>query len=495
MSKVYTNKDDETTIEKILSKNALGVPKKPKWYALRIALAISLSIDSEPDENIEKVGLHEKGSEYDLEQVVGKGQKIGDFHDPIRAILSIRNNKNMFEDEGLFISSLQRHIRRGLKEIRISYKETSDFHEYLYQELFAGTDNDNHSLSNNNQNIDALLLNALKEIDIKKTQIVDRKDGPRLTRFHIQLDEINDLDKLKKGMSKVSFSTGHKNLSLQQTDERKIVAIDVLREEDTWNTVTYKDLSKWIKDDNGHPLRLWIGVDILGKPYSLDLAEAPHILIGGTTGSGKSICMHSMLLSLLLNNKREDLKLCLIDPKKTELISYAKIPDFLYNKEIITDASNAIEVLDELSREMQSRMEMLGTRNIQDAKGKGIEIPYIAVFIDELASLIMEDEEVEKKIVSLVRMGRALGIHLILATQRPDAETLTGQLRSNVPSRIALTVQKSSESKIILDDKGAEVLSGKGDMLVKPIGKEITRVHGVYISNNDISNTIAQLIK
>jgi S-DNA-T family DNA segregation ATPase FtsK/SpoIIIE len=187
------------------------------------------------------------------------------------------------------------------------------------------------------------------------------------------------------------------------------------------------------------------------------------------------------------------LKLALIDPKQVEFSVYQHC-DYLYGGEVSTDASSARERIFELVEEMDSRYQTFaaaGVSNIAEARRKGINLPYIAVFIEELADLVLQDRDIENQIVRLAQKARAAGIHLVLATQRPDAKTFSGLIRSNIPARIALTVQKGTESTIILDETGAENLLGAGDMLVKAKpGGQPERVHGVRATRSDIESVL-----
>lgn len=227
-----------------------------------------------------------------------------------------------------------------------------------------------------------------------------------------------------------------------------------------------------------------------------DLASAPHLLVAGTTGSGKSVCLHSLVLSLLLRHKPETLQLALIDPKQVEFAPYAKLPKFLHQRSITTEVTDARERLQVLVIEMDARyaqFQRLGVTNLAEARRKGFQAPFIVVFIEEMADLVLQDDDIEPLIVRLAQKARAAGIHLVLATQRPDSETFSGLIRSNIPARIALTVQKGTESTIILDERGAENLLGAGDMLIRLPGESPLRAHGVYVRFEHVIQIVASL--
>ena len=342
------------------------------------------------------------------------------------------------------------------------------------------------------------LVKALSDIGVT-AEIKGLTHGPRITRYQVYLPEINQLDKLKKGLEKLSLilNLQHTIPTLNRGNQAKTISLDVPRPESSWQTKTFSDVFQWVNspESGDGELVVFPGVDILGNPYCFDLATAPHLLVGGTTGSGKSVCLHSLILSLLIRHTAETLKIALIDPKQVEFSVYQGC-DYLYGGDVVTELANISDRIDQLVEEMENRYRLfsnIGVNNITEAKRKGNTLPYIVVFIEELADLILQDDELEQPISRLAQKARAAGIHLVLATQRPDAKTFTGLIRSNIPSRIALTVQKNTESKIILDDTGAEYLLGSGDMLIKAKpGGQPDRVHGVLVGRSDIQNVLKE---
>lgn len=346
----------------------------------------------------------------------------------------------------------------------------------------------------------ATLLKALEELGIK-VQVKEAIHGPRITRYRVLLLNLADSAKLKRSMSQLglAMNLGDALPTVANGDEAKTVFIDLPRLKDTWKTVGIERLREWAHSGSRDPnqLMVYVGVSVTGENLSFDLAAAPHLLVGGTTGSGKSVCLHSLLLSLLLRHTPETLQLALIDPKQVEFPLYAKLPN-LYRNEIATELSAAREMLEELVVEMDTRysaFNRLGVNNINEARRKGQTLPYIVVFIEEMAALVMQDSAIEPLIARLAQKARAAGIHLVLATQRPDAKTFTGLIRSNVPGRIALTVQKGTESAIILDETGAENLLGSGDMLVRLPGEAPRRAHGVFVRLESVIQIAGSLYK
>ena len=255
--------------------------------------------------------------------------------------------------------------------------------------------------------------------------------------------------------------------------------------------------SKLFKESSS-PLTMVLGKDIVGKPFITDLKKLPHLLIAGTTGSGKSVGINSMILSLLYKNSPDNLKLLMIDPKMLEFSIYNDIPHLL--TPVITKAKQAIVALNNMVTEMERRYGLMAetrTKNIENynekAKKEGGEIfPYIVVIIDELADLMMTSgKDVEYSIARLAQMARASGIHLIVATQRPSVDVVTGLIKANLPSRISYKVGQKIDSKIILDQMGAESLLGRGDMLFTPPGMSgVVRLHAPWSSEDEIEKIV-----
>jgi len=342
----------------------------------------------------------------------------------------------------------------------------------------------------------ANLVKALNELGIK-VQIKDAIHGPRITRYRVLLMNLSDVTKLNRSMPQLALAMNlGKTPTVANGDEVKIVFIDLPRSKDSWKAIGIERLRAWVRSGSSNPnqLMVYAGVSVTGEDISFDLAKLPHLLVGGTTGSGKSVCLHSLLLSLLLRHTPDTLHLALIDPKRVDFQPYARLSN-LYRNEIATEVPAARDMLEDLVAEMEKRYGMfnrLGVSNIGDARRKGQLLPYIVVFIEEMTNLVTQAQDIEPLIARLAEKARAAGIHLVLAAQRPDANTFTGQIRSNVPGRIALMVQKSSESNIILDETGAENLLGQGDMLLKLPGESLCRVHGVFLTPEQVVATIGK---
>ena len=243
------------------------------------------------------------------------------------------------------------------------------------------------------------------------------------------------------------------------------------------------------------PLAIALGEDVSGQPVAVDLKLMPHLLIAGSTGSGKSVCINTIVCSLLLNNTPEDLRLLMIDPKMVELVGYNGIPHLL--APVVVEVDHVVTALSWITRQMDERYQMfhqVGVRNLDEYNHKmsrrkdGETLPHLVVFIDELADMMMmAPDEVERHICRLAQMGRATGIHLVIATQRPSVDVVTGLIKANFPARISFAVTSLIDSRVILDQPGAENLLGRGDMLfMVPSQAGAIRLQGCFVSDREI---------
>lgn len=238
-------------------------------------------------------------------------------------------------------------------------------------------------------------------------------------------------------------------------------------------------------------LPLCLGVDIAGRPVMADLAKMPHLLVAGTTGSGKSVGLNSFILSLIARKKPDDLKFVLIDPKRIEFAVYNDESYLL--APVVTDNTQASAMLAYLVEEMERRYSLFENelvRNISEYRLKNGALPYIVCVIDEFADLIAADKKVELSVQRLAQKARAAGIHLILATQRPSVDVVTGVLKANFPTRLSYKVASQADSRTILDMPGAEDLLGRGDALFLPQNGEIKRIHGAYVPDSQIDEML-----
>jgi hypothetical protein len=254
------------------------------------------------------------------------------------------------------------------------------------------------------------------------------------------------------------------------------------------------DSPEWQRSKNETTLGVPLGADISGRAMFADLTKMPHLLIAGATGSGKSVCLNAIISGLLMQHTPETLRLVLIDPKRVEMTAYASVPHLAFS-EIITDLDRVLGTLQAVANEMDARyrkFQALGVRNIEgyNEKTTGDPLPYWVVVIDELADLMMTaPDQVQRLLVRLAQLARATGIHVIVATQRPSVDVITGLIKANFPTRIAFAVSSIVDSRTIIDGAGAEKLLGRGDMLYVPPGADKPRrIQGVFVSDNEIAS-------
>jgi S-DNA-T family DNA segregation ATPase FtsK/SpoIIIE len=336
------------------------------------------------------------------------------------------------------------------------------------------------------------LVEALAEFGVE-AEMVNAVSGPRVTRYELRLAPGTKVSKVSNLRDDLAYA-------LAATDELRILApipgkqaVGVEVPNPDASMVTLGDVWRDFPDDTG-ALAAWLGLDIGGKAVYLDIARMPHLLIAGSTGTGKSVCVNALLASILLRATPDQLRLVMVDPKKVELNHYEGIPHLL--TPVVTNMKNATAVLANIVREMESRYEIMGAaraRNLKDwnaiRREQGLsEVPSILVVIDELADLMMvAPGEVEDAIIRIAQKARAVGIHLLLATQRPSVDVITGMIKANVPSRIAFAVSSQVDSRVVLDSGGAESLLGNGDMLFRPVGSSrLQRLQGAYVSEEEI---------
>ena len=340
------------------------------------------------------------------------------------------------------------------------------------------------------------LISALTEHGVE-ARLIGTVSGPRVTRYELQLAPGTKVSRVSALRDDLAYALATTEIRiLAPIPGKQAVGVEVPNRSP--NLVSLGDLVD--EPAIGSPLTVWLGKDIAGHTVVADLARMPHMLIAGPTGSGKSGCINSMLCSILLRATPEEVRMILIDPKKVELNHYETIPHLL--TPVVTNMKNAAAVLQNVVREMESRYELMGlhkARNLPEMNrvrlrdGKPM-LPYMLVVIDELADLMMvSPAEVEDAIIRLAQKSRAVGIHLLLATQRPSVDVITGMIKANVPSRIAFAVSSQTDSRVILDVGGAEALLGSGDMLYKPLGtSRLQRVQGGYISEEEIALLVQQ---
>ncbi|HEX5701034.1 MAG TPA: DNA translocase FtsK, partial [Rubrobacter sp.] len=263
--------------------------------------------------------------------------------------------------------------------------------------------------------------------------------------------------------------------------------------------VTLGDVFRAYPDANDWTLPVGLGKDISGRAVFFDLSEMPHLLVAGTTGSGKSVMLNGLLTSLLLTTDPRQVKMVLIDPKRVELSQFGRVPHLI--TPVVTDVKKAANALAWAVAEMERRYEVLekiGVRSVEGYNSRAEDqMPYVVVVIDELADLMMQaGAKVEDAIIRLAQKARAVGIHIVVATQRPSVDVITGMIKANVPSRIAFAVSSQVDSRVILDSPGAEALLGMGDMLYKPVSAaRPSRVQGAFISEAEVDRVVSATVE
>ncbi len=337
-----------------------------------------------------------------------------------------------------------------------------------------------------------------------EAHIINVTRGPSVTRYEVELEKGVRLSKLTTAADDIALSLGATGVRIAAVPGKiSVVGIEVPN-----RAVTMVSLREVIDSQEFHKAKskssFAVGKDIGGSCIVGNIARLPHMLIAGTTGSGKSVCMNSIIISLLYKASPDDVKLIMVDPKMVELGIYNGIPHLLIP--VVTDPKKAAGSLQWAVTEMMRRYKAMSDAGVRDLESynsivenqetEGTRLPQVVVIIDELADLMLvAAKEVEESICRIAQMGRAAGIHLIIATQRPSADVITGLMKANIPSRIAFAVASAMESRIILDTQGAEKLVGKGDMLYAPIGNgKPKRVQGCFVSDPEVE-AVATYVK
>lgn len=349
-----------------------------------------------------------------------------------------------------------------------------------------------------------ILLETLKEFKIE-AQIISIKKGPVITMFEI-------LPASGVNVSKIANLAGNIALNLAAQSVRIVApipgkrAVGVEIPNQKRNIVGFRELIAAKNPDlDKAAVPFILGRDIEGDPQVVDVAKTPHLLIAGTTGSGKSVCVNSLISTILYKKRPDEVKMILVDPKVVELKIYNDVPHLL--TPVITDPKKALQALQYCIDEMERRYSLLDQLKVRNIEGfnKAIKtsdfladpLPYILVVIDEFADLMLtSSKQLEPAVSRLTAKARAVGIHLVLATQRPSVDVITGVIKANIPSRIAFMVSSYTDSRVILDEPGAEMLLGKGDMLFKPSWTpNLTRIQSAFLSDDEVERLVAEVKK
>jgi len=342
---------------------------------------------------------------------------------------------------------------------------------------------------------------VLKNFDVQ-AEVISYTIGPSVTRFDVKTNPGVRVGAIAKLVNEFQVAlNGDKSVRIEPVVQGKATSgIEVGNKEPT--TVSFKDCFRAINDRQSDKLVVPLGQDVNHEVITISIDDLPHLLVAGTTGSGKSVFIHALIMTLIMRNYPDELRLIMIDPKKVEFSKYNNIPH-LYCP-IITDPVQATAALFKLINEMERRFTIMAREevvNIKEYRNKAKDhpekevIPNIVVIIDEFADLISNNaKEVEPQIQRLAQKARAAGIYLIIATQRPSVNVITGDIKANIPARVALMVNSSIDSKTILDETGAETLIGRGDLLAHiPTSKALVRVQSAYVDNKEISRVTEYL--
>ena len=340
------------------------------------------------------------------------------------------------------------------------------------------------------------LLEVLSHFKIE-AKLIGTVTGPHVSRYELQLapgTKVGKIAQLKDDLAYALASTDIRILA--PIPGKKAVGVEVPNSRR--KMVRLGDIYQG-RPEGSSPLLSWLGKDISGQAVSMDLAKMPHVLVAGTTGSGKSGSVNAILTSMLLHASPNELRLVLVDPKQVELNHYDSVPHLL--TPVVTNARVASNVLENLVAEMEERYTVMGKargRNLEELnkirrKAGEAPLPHILCVIDELADLMMvAPGEVEDSIIRLAQKSRAVGIHLLLATQRPSTDVITGTIKVNIPARIGFAVASQVDSRVILDQGGAESLLGQGDMLFRPVGSsKLQRVQGAFVTEEEIARVVS----
>jgi len=354
---------------------------------------------------------------------------------------------------------------------------------------------------------DELKANATKLVDTLKsfgveTRIVDICRGPSVTRYEIQPAAGVKISRITNLSDDIALNLAAGGIRIEAPIPNKAaVGIEVPNKNRA--TVTFREIVDTEQYKNAKSkLNVALGKDIAGNCTYADLAKMPHLLVAGTTGSGKSVCMNAMIVSILYNATPDEVKLLMIDPKKVEFTVYNGIPHLIVP--VVSDPRKASGALAWAVTEMLTRYKMFSDNNVRDISGYNSicesigqkKLPQIVIFIDELSDLMMASpHEVEDSICRLAQMARAAGMHLVIATQRPSVDVITGLIKANIPSRLSLKTSSQIDSRTIIDTAGAEKLLGNGDMLFYPVGMaKPIRIQGCFLSDKEVE-TVVDFIK
>ncbi len=477
----------------------------------------------------------EKGKDLIIKSKENKKQRqdASEDEDKEESVVIINDNnapkehkEEAQEEPKLVISSID-ELKRMDKEAKEENIESLLTDEYVEEPKKQPVTSSNYKLPT---------LSLLKDIDKKKNtnnqmliekniqilektlrdfgiigKVVEVNAGPAVTQYEMELQTGTKLSKLLSINKEISLALAKKDVRIEAPIPGKsTVGVEIPNE--AVSPVALKEILENIPQNKvNNKLLVALGKNIMGKPKFCEINKTPHLLVAGSTGSGKSVCINCIIASILMRAKPDEVKLVLIDPKKVELSMYNGIPHLLMP--VVTDSKKASVALQKMVDEMERRYDELEEKNVRNIDGynewvekenkvrsdedKIAKMPFIVVIVDELADLmVVAGKEVEDSILRITQKARAAGIHLIVATQRPSTDVITGVVKANIPSRISFAVSSGIDSRTILDTVGAEKLIGKGDMLFLPMGESSPeRIQGAYVSDEELESLVDHAVK
>ena len=463
---------------------------------------VSEDKEEEPKKEEKEIVAKPKESEIEIEEtivtqeLVQEKEQEEETHDIVEIVEKIKETKAaVVVDELEENAKLLANIEKG---------EVEKPKNFILPSVDFLQKNDDTSHSIEESELDDKIGHLISKLSHFRVDgdVVRTYAGPVVSTFEFKPAANVKVSKILNLQDDLAMALSAETIRIQAPIPGKdVVGIEIPN--DSVDTIYLRELlESKLFEESSSPLTIALGKDIVGKPFVTDLKKLPHLLIAGTTGSGKSVGINAMILSLLYKNSPDQLRLLMIDPKMLEFSTYNDIPHLL--TPVITKPKEAIVALNNMVNEMERRYELMAenrTKNIENYNTKvgkegGEFFPYIVVIIDELADLMMTSgKDVELSIARLAQKARACGIHLIVATQRPSVDVVTGLIKANLPSRISYRVNSKIDSKIILDQMGAESLLGRGDMLFTPPGATgLVRLHAPWATEDEIED-IVEFIK
>ncbi|MFR4992290.1 MAG: DNA translocase FtsK, partial [Turicibacter sp.] len=432
-----------------------------------------------------------------LDQILNHSQEQASLEetlsDEIEDEMFTEEDESEFFDDENFCDEVLEQVRIEEEEVEAIYYETPPLS--LLKEPTHSETMDEEWIVNKMEILEQTFL----DFGVKVRLTGEYTQGPTVTQIEIQPESGTKLNKITGLSDDLKLSLSVEELRIEPIPGKNTIGVEIPNPKR--KMVFLKEiLSKPEFILHESPLCIGLGQDVSGQPVYADISTMPHGLIAGQTGSGKSVCINTLLVSMLYKASPEDVRVMLVDPKRVELAPYNAIPHLI--TPVICDERKAAQGLKWAVDEMERRYELFATNGVRDIKSFNerrhefemsyAKLPYILIVIDELADLMMVSaQEVEDCIMRITQKARAAGIHLIVATQRPTVDVITGTIKSNIPSRIAFAVAQANDSRVILDETGAQNLLGQGDMLWSSSGSKVKRVQGAYISSDEIDAIVA----